>query len=236
MTFLLAEDEALRKKLQGITVYDQKSDSSETIARTVGVWFGQPDQELRNQSFPYITIDMVDIQRDFQREMRALSKPQYLEDPTEIDGETYDPELHSWEIELPIPVMLSYQITVYSRHPRHDREILAQLLTRKFPLRFGQLDILEHSKTVGDTTTNTWTLRRVEVTNVVKRDVTEQAKRLFINAISVRVSSEVVQEVYANIYKTLEIKIDTPTIEPVVNPLGRTVPYFDSLTSISITE
>jgi small subunit ribosomal protein S21 len=38
------------------------------------VWFGQPDQELRDQAYPYITIDMIDIGEDVNRAMRKLKK------------------------------------------------------------------------------------------------------------------------------------------------------------------
>jgi len=203
MTFILSEDEALRNKLQGMTVNDQKSDGQNT-PRQVGVWFGQPDQEIRAQSFPYVTIDMVDVQRDTEREMRGLVNPDYLL-PDGIDTETQD-----FLVDMPIPVYIDYQITTYSRHPRHDREILSQLLTQKFPLRFGYLEIPEKSVTVGDVTTNTITMRRLDVMNVAKRDVTEQAKRLFVNAISVRVSSEVVQGVFRQLYKVLSVTVNPP--------------------------
>jgi len=204
MTFILSEDEALRNKLQGMVVADQKSDGQD-VPRQVRVFFGQPDQEITAQAYPYITIDMVDIQRDSEREMRGLVNPDYLT-PDGIDTETQD-----FLVDIPIPVYIDYQITTYSRHPRHDRAILAQLLTQKFPLRFGYLEIPEKSVTVGDTTTNTITMRRLDVMNVAKRDVTEQAKRLFVNAISVRVSSEVVQGVFRQLYKVQTVTVNPPT-------------------------
>jgi hypothetical protein len=40
MSFLLAEDEALRNLLKGMTVTDQKSVTEEGSTRTVEVWFG----------------------------------------------------------------------------------------------------------------------------------------------------------------------------------------------------
>jgi hypothetical protein len=206
MTFILSEDEALRKKLQGITVADQKADGDD-VPRQVRVFFGQPDQELTPQLYPYITIDMIDIQRDNEREMRGLVQPEYLR------PEGIDPETEDYVVDIPIPVYIDYQITTYSRHPRHDRAILAQLLTQKFPLRFGYLEIPEKSVTVGDVTTNTITMRRLDVMNVAKRDVTEQAKRLFVNAISVRVSSEVVQGLFRQLYKVQTVTVVPPTGE-----------------------
>jgi hypothetical protein len=202
MTFLLSEDEALRKRLQGMVVHDQRATNDNT-PRPVSVFFGQPDQEIRNQTYPYITIDMIDIQRDTSREMRGLVNPDYLAPDDLADDENF-------LIEMPIPVNIDYQLTTYSRQPRHDREILAQLLGVKLPIRFGQLEILEKTKEVDGTTTNTWTYRRLEVTNVVKRDVTEQAKRLFVNAITVRVSSEIVQGVYRTAKDATIVKFNNP--------------------------
>jgi hypothetical protein len=49
--------------------------------------------------------------------------------------------------------------------------------------------------------------------NVAKRDVTEQAKRLFVNAISVRVSSEVVQGLFRQLYKVQTVTVVPPTGE-----------------------
>jgi hypothetical protein len=196
MTFLLSEDEALRKQIQGITVHDQRA-TGDDVPRQVGVFFGQPDQELRAQVYPYITIDMIDILRDAEREMRGritgdVKQFGYL-------GPTETSDL-GWDIDLPIPVNIDYQITTYARQPRHDRELLSQLLHQKLPLRFGQL------------TLNDNTVRRLEVLDVAKRDSVEQAKRLFINAVTVRVTSEIVQEAYREYYKVQEVDIPTPEI------------------------
>lgn len=193
MTFLLSEDDALRKQIQGITVQDQRA-TGDSVPRQVGVFFGQPDQELRAQVYPYITIDMIDIQRDAEREMRGritgtVERFGYL-------GPTETSDL-GWDIELPIPVNIDYQVTTYARQPRHDRELLSQLLHVKLPLRFGQLSLDDN------------TVRRLEVLDVAKRDSVEQAKRLFINAVTVRVTSEIVQEAY-NQYHTVEEVVLTP--------------------------
>jgi hypothetical protein len=51
----------------------------------------------------------------------------------------------------------------------------------------------------------------LDVLDVNKRDVTEQAKRLFVNVITVRVSSEVVQDQLKSIYKVLEVNLTTST-------------------------
>lgn len=207
MTFLLSEDKALRERLQNMTVNDQKADGQD-VPRQVGVWFGQPDQEIRAQNYPYVTIDMIDVQRDTQREMRGHVAPTYLPTPS-----GFNPETQGVEIDMPIPVYITYQVTTFSRHPRHDREILAQLLVDRLP-RFGYLEVVEKTVTAGDVQTITSTYRRMDTISVAKRDATEQAKRLFMNAITVRVSSELVQGKLRTLYKALEVHVDTPTILP----------------------
>lgn len=201
MTFLLSEDQALRQQLQGITVLDQRAEN-DNFPRPVGVFFGQPDQELRAQVYPYITIDMIDISRDPQREMRGkvgdwAPNVEYLK-PADV------PDGMGWDMHLPIPVNIDYQITTYARQPRHDRQLLAQLLSVKLPLRFGQL-LLDDN-----------TVRRLEVLDVSKRDITEQAKRLFVNSVTVRVSSEIPEVTYSELFKVQTVNIDEPTI---TNPL-----------------
>jgi hypothetical protein len=204
MTFLLGEDEALRKRISGITVTDQKSEGGPT-PRVVGVWFGMPDQELRSQAYPYITIDMIDIARDQQREMRGKTRAEYLipEGVTIEEGQGFDTD-------LPIPVSIDYQVTTYSRHPRHDRELITQLIYSRLPLRFGYLEVTEKSTTVGSETINLNTYRRLEVMDISKRDVTEAGKRLFMNAVTVRVSSEMPQDTYRKTFEVLQVNITPP--------------------------
>ena len=192
MTFLLSEDKALRELLQGISVVDQKADGTVNPPRQVGVWFGQPDQELRGQNYPYITIDMIDISRDPQREMRGLVSPDYLAPSDLGDNEGF-------VVDMPIPVNIDYQITTYARHPRHDRELLAQVLYGKLPFRFGVLNL------------DDGTVRRLDVIGVAKRDATEQAKRLFVNAITVRVSSEIVEQTLQRLTKVQTAIVSPPT-------------------------
>jgi hypothetical protein len=111
MTFLLSEDEALRNLLLGMTVVDQKSTNDNT-SRSVKVYFGQPDQEIREQSYPYVTIDMIDIAEDPARAHRGLVKPDYLPNPTSSPSGTgtYDADENDWYIHYPIPVNIDYQV------------------------------------------------------------------------------------------------------------------------------
>lgn len=213
MTFLLSEDNALRDLLKGITVTDQKSDEANVSHRKVEVWFGQPDQELREQKYPYITIDMIDISEDVTRAMRGRVKPSYIPDPTTFNGSAWNDDDYNWEINFPIPVNIDYQVTTYSRQPRHDREILAQLMKTRLPLRFGVLE------------TDDDTLRRLDVLDISKRDISEAGKRLFVNAFTVRISSEIAQSTLNSLYKVKEVQATGVSTHP-----------FTPIDSFTITE
>lgn len=223
-SFLLAEDKALRLLLQGMTVSDQKADG-DMVERQVGVWFGQPDQELRAQIYPYVTIDMIDVSRDPERETRGKVAPDYLT-PASL------PSDKGWEIDTPIPVSLTYQITTYARHPRHDREIVAQLLYTKLPFRFGNLTV--DTGRVDENNVPVQTYRRLDVINVSKRDTTESAKRLFVNAVTVNVSSEIAQSTFTSLYKATQINMDILDLE-YRGGVGRDA-RFTSVDPFTITE
>lgn len=217
MTFLISEDEALKKLLKGMKVTDQKAGTT----RNVGVWFGQPDQEITDQKYPYIVIDMIDIAEDTTRAMRGMTKPRYMADPeTMTTGNTtvpYDPTLHDWQIHWPIPVNIDYQITTYSRQPRHDREILSEILYTRIPMRFAYIE------------PDDGTRRRLDLLDISKRDVTEQGKRLFVNSFTVRVSSEIAEQTYNQLYKALQVTVTGPEVSSS-STLGR-----EGLTPISYT-
>jgi hypothetical protein len=209
MSFLLEEDEALRNLLKDMVVTDQKSVTEDGPQRKVGVWFGQPDQEIRNQSYPYITIDMIDIAEAFDRAHRGRVSPTYYADPaTMTEGVDWNSDLHDKTMDYPIPVNLDYQITTYARQPRHDRQILAQLLYTKIPLRFAVLNV--------GPDTQFGTVRRLDVLDISKRDITEQGKRLFVNAITVRISSEIAPTTFNKLYKVQELNVTGTTGSQVI--------------------
>lgn len=196
MTFIISEDEALRNMLMGMTVSDNKNAS-----RPVGVWFGQPDPEIRAQSFPFITVDLIDISEARERVMAGRVQPWYYEP----SGLTND---QSWDMFYPTPINLDYQITTFARQPRHDRQILSQLLGLRLPLRFGSLDVVEYVTGTGTSAVSQVTTRRLDTLNVVKRDLTEAGKRLFMNVFTVRISSEIPQPFdFKTYYKVNEVRL-----------------------------
>jgi hypothetical protein len=180
MPYIINEDKALKALLSGITVAD-----SGNPTRPVGVWFGQPDVEIRQQSYPYITIELVGISEAFDRAHRG-----YVDYPYNPEGSNAEEEYAGW---YPIPVNLDYQVTTYARQPRHDRQMINALFAPgRLPLRFGLMQIPEDG-----------TVRRVDMLGFVKRDTTEQDKRLFSNIYNVQVSSEFLPVELNQLYEVL---------------------------------
>jgi len=183
MPIILNEDKAVKAMLQGITV----SDSGNPV-RPVGVWFGQPDLEIRAQSYPYITIDFLGYNEDFTRAHRGEIQMPYFPEGASTDSQ--------YMTEFPIPVYLDYQITTWARQPRHDRQIIGEMLAgQRIPLRYGMIVIPEDN-----------TVRRMDFLGFAKKDTTDgDGKRLFSNAYTIRISAEVlpvVLEQYVEVTST----------------------------------
>jgi len=192
MPFLLNEDAALKTLLTGITVAD-----SGNSARPVGVYYGQPDKEIRQQSYPYITIDLVGVSEDPTRAHRGYVPLTYT--PEGVDTTNIN------RINYPIPVDLIYQVSTWARQPRHDRQLIAALFSPgRLPLRFGQLPIPQDG-----------TNRRVDVLGFSKRDFIESEKRLFSNVYNIRISSELLVDQLVQAYQVTHAPNITTTFQSI---------------------
>ena len=188
MPFIINEDEALKTLLQGITVSDGGN-----AARPVAVYYGQPDKDIRQQSYPYITLDLVGVREDTERAHRGVVNltyaPEGFTPNRNTDGSINQP------VEFPIPVDLIYQVSTWSRQPRHDRQIMAKLFAPgRLPFRFGQLPIPQDG-----------TNRRLDMLGFSKRDTTEGGKRLFSNVYNIRISAELFTQQLVDVYKVLDV-------------------------------
>ena len=178
--WILDEDWALRQKLKGIVVTDQQAQ-----ARKVDVWFGHPDLEIREQTYPYITIDLLEITEAVERVHRGnlwLSEEWGTQNiPSWWNYQPLEPGDAGYLTEMTTPINLDYQVTTWSRNPRHDRQILAQLITGgRLMLRAGWLETPDGK------------IRRLDHLGHFKRDsVDENQKRVFSNVFRKRVSSEI---------------------------------------------
>lgn len=176
--FLLDEDRALRDLMKGIVVSD-----NEMSERNVEAWFGHPDIELREQKYPYITVDLLEIHEGTDRVHRGDLWLPDAPAPHGVPDWWGYPDLaenHQWLMEMPTPVDLIYQVGTWARNPRHDRQILRACITRgRTTLRGGVI-----------ATADGYT-RRLDYLGHIKRDREEGGKRLFNNIFRLRMSSEV---------------------------------------------
>ena len=172
MSFILAEDEALKEMLKGIIVTDEKN-----TAREVGVYFARPDVESRTQSYPYITIELIDINWANYRQMSG-----FVVD-SDLQGTRIPIENESFSYMTPGAWDLMYQITAYSRHPRHDRAIVGKLLTKDLVNKRGFLKVPNELGTE-------FSYRHMTLGDFAKRDTIEDGRRLYRSVFTVLVTSE----------------------------------------------
>lgn len=191
MPRLINEDEALRDALKGMVVSDEKN-----ATRPVMVYYSQPDTEVRAQNYPYMTIDLVDISPDPQRQISGFMTPPYLPEgwPALPNGQAY-------VTETPIPLSLDYMVTAFSRHPRHSREIHNQMFF-KFPWKFGRIYVPQ------DDTIRPAFLTQFRVANEV-----EINKRLFRSIYTIRVFSEMYRAMAHTIGQALEVDLTIPEVD-----------------------
>jgi hypothetical protein len=173
--FIINEDQALKEHLQGLTVSDQNDN-----ARPVKVYYRLPESEERAVSYPFLTLDLLDIEEEPDRAHRGRITPQYLP-----EGYTTPPAgMGDYKTEFPIPVSLLYQITSHTRSAWHDRQLTAQLIGNKLPIRFGQLFVPADE-----------TVRRMDLVDFQAADSLDRNnKRVFRKAITVAVSAELFLE------------------------------------------
>jgi len=195
--FIIAEDAALKAHLASMTVSDEKN-----AARPVQIWFGYPDVEARAQAFPFVTIDLIDIVPANDRQHSGVMY--------DIDNNgTRKPGDVMYSYDMPVAYDLIYQVTSYSRHPRHDRALMFQLLN-KFPSKFGKLAVPNQLGTETG-------YRSMFLDGFVKRDAVEGEtgnRRLLRNALSVRIVSEMSPTLVNSLTTVSEVFVDTDPTPP----------------------
>lgn len=191
-SFLLDEDAALKAHLQGLTVNDVND-----ATRPVPVYYREPQKEVREQSYPYITIELSAIQRDSQREQYGVINPAAM--GYDIPGFTNNNDSTTIAQTLSAtPVNLIYNVRAFSRNPLHDRQLQWKLLAAdKLPFRFGYLEVgLE----AGGTT------RRLELLGLSVADYKDsQGLAVFRKVYTVSVSSEMLATRVAEVEKVLSV-------------------------------
>jgi len=209
-TFLLREDEALKNWISGITVSDGKSS-----ARSVKTWFTMPDIELQSMTFPFITLDLIDMVQSKERQVGGGTI--YSND---LGGQVVANPNIVYSYDAPVAWDLYYQISTYSRHPRHDREIMKQMLQTYTPGKWGFLPLPNSDGSVYE-----W--RHMFMESYAKRDTIVDNRRLYRNIITVRVLTEMTQDASTAaalaLVQTVNITTDPTTIPTGFTPIQQTV-------------
>lgn len=168
--FLIAEDEALKAHLRGMTVSDEKN-----IVRPVGVWFALPDMEVRDQSFPFLVVELLSIVEAKDREVRGVIR---LDNAPGATAPYTGGEIR--QAEYPLPFDLIYQVTAFCRHPRHNRQLIAQMLSQKVPGRLRGLAVpTDNSR------------RTMGLMSWASLDTVENGRKLWQTVFTISVTSEI---------------------------------------------
>jgi hypothetical protein len=198
--FLLAEDEALKKKLLGMVVPNDKSGET-----TVPVRFRHPEGEVDEAGgvkYPLITIDLLSITYHRERDHVNNVDITYIPDqsPT-VPGGVNDAGV----TEYPLPVRLLYQIQTWTVNARQDRYLIAQMLKPdRLPLRHGWLYVEADD-----------TIRLMESLGTRKEDMVDsQRRRIFRTTYSVRVEAELLKTAIVTFGEVVTVVLDPPTAAP----------------------
>jgi hypothetical protein len=199
MPWLVNEAKALKEKVSGLKVTDGVSTN-----RDVKVWFRDPENEVRDMTYPSLVLEYGNISKASDREHRGGTTLGYIPeefqpgpvasidpltgvdvtfDPGGTEGEDFDPSYSPFKVrDYPIPYNLDFTVTLYSRFQTELIPLVAQLArTDRLPERFGYLEVPEDG-----------TIRTLDLVGgpelVSARD--SEGRRLFQAIYSVRVVSE----------------------------------------------
>lgn len=223
--FLLAEDEAIKKYLTGLTV-PNKSGTSD-----VKTWFRWPTQPTKI-TYPFITIDFLDAQPSYDRwtskyRLNATTESgsaEFLDpvtgqlirkglyqpsvSPSVLPPEIYDADLQNLDIEQYLMYTLLYQVTVHTRDWMHDRFLQSRFMTDVFPPR---------PFWIGVDADSTW--RRAELLEVMSADTLETTespvKRVFRKVYTISMDAEIPTSIVAAIAKVFRVHIDLYGSNPI---------------------
>lgn len=147
--FLLAEDEALKNRLSGLTVTDDRDAS-----RDVQVFFRYPEGETE-RLYPFITIELIDIVHARNRQHSVVDQYGVLANNNawqdDVATLSYWPSV-SDEITVPtgfqytkttefVPVDILYQVSTFARSFQHDRQLVSKLMYGRLGFRYNSIHI-----------------------------------------------------------------------------------------------
>lgn len=170
--FILAEETALKAKFEGLQVTSPK-------VIDVDVWFRWPNKEIREVRYPFIALDLADVQKSDRREHSG--GPFELFYAPHNYAPRFDPEVGARVAEeWPVPYDLIYTATIVTLDPRHDRELKYKLLGDKarLPHRWAFLQVEDG------------TVRRLDVLDVSHTTARDAKRTQFFTVFTLNVESE----------------------------------------------
>ena len=192
MTFLMAEDAAVKSRFSNITVNDDRN-----ATRKVKVFFRYPEGETEKE-YPFITVENIGLSHARNLQM---SESYYYYNPNNANDTAvslnYWPSEHdrAWleandgdglgylRAESFVPIYLMYQVSTYARSVMHDRQLTAAILKYAAPFRRGTIYIPEDG-----------TARRFDMLGWTNADILDQEagyrKRIFRKVYTLQVTSE----------------------------------------------
>jgi hypothetical protein len=136
LDFIRDMDKAMKAKVAGIRVAD---DDAGADRRSVPVYFLRPTTEAREQTYPYITIQLLRFTPARYREQRSSDLP-ILYTPKGYEEPVGTQTLHTDE--APIPYDFTWQVTTLARFIEHDHAIQTALMqNHRLPPRGAYLDV-----------------------------------------------------------------------------------------------
>ena len=176
--FILAEDAAMKTKLEGIQLPSPRAGAG-TV--DVGVWYRWPQREYGDALFPFITIDLIGIEFDRERaHSYNYDVQQYISDTSPAAATP----VNYWS-PFPTPMQIMYLVAAHSRSARHDRMLFAKLLSpSRLPRRFGEIYVPTDD-----------TNRRLDVLDITEvNEYDSLKKRVFRRMFTIGVSAEMTPE------------------------------------------
>jgi hypothetical protein len=101
----------------------------------VDIFWKDPQRELHQMRYPAIMLEFLDMVPRRNEEVRGI-----VDFYTEPYTANYLPNNAHTRGEFPLPVLLYYQATVYSRVQQHDVILNDMMATTFIPVRYGQLN------------------------------------------------------------------------------------------------
>jgi hypothetical protein len=209
--FILAEEDALKAHVSGITVPPVPSGRGDPVP--VKVWYRFPEGE-RQIAYPFITIDLLSAEPAFDLFHSIYFDPAEGMYQPDFSPTLPDPPLGwnraTWQVQNFLPFRLMFQVSHFSRSNLHDRYLTSIFMTDVFPVRpFFILNPADQ----------TW--RRTEMLGMASANMPETTesgtKRIFRKYYTISMLAEIPQDRFGDpndqVYRVLRTLIPVTTLE-----------------------